>query len=121
MIGTFKEFYKFVRCFNPELKVIWEDFHNRPNPKSGDKYIINFFDSDNLDLSKFGEVIFDKVDFDPTFKNGVAFIYRFHDENTGKEYIIRSINDVDDPKLLRYEELKDLYGFWKYSSPVKSN
>ena len=118
MIGKYKDFYKFVKCFNSSICSIWEEFNNRKDPQPGDKFMINFYNTEMLDQSKYGEVIFDKVDFDPTFKNGVAFIYRFHDENTGEEYIIRSINDVDDPKLLRYEELKDLYGFWKYSSPV---
>ena len=38
MVGTFKEFYHFVKSYDPELINIWEDYNNALDPKKGDKY-----------------------------------------------------------------------------------
>lgn len=105
MIGTFKDFYKFVKCFNPKLCNVWEDFHNRPDPKEGDVYM-------------YGDekIIFDNIIFDSKFKNGVAFFYNFHKEN-GDTVVVYSINDVYEPDKLLREELNDLYSFWTKCFP----
>ena len=119
MTGTFKEFYKFVNCINPSICKVWEDFNNRPDPKEGDEYTY----IDNLsainELS-FVKIFFDKVEFDPKFKNGVAFNYIFHKED-GEQIIIHSINDVYDPEKLTFEDNKDLYAFWIKCFPYSIN
>jgi hypothetical protein len=116
MIGTFKEFCKFVNCFNPAIYKIWEDFHERPDPQEGDVY--NYVDNlSQINELTFIKIIFDKVDFDPKFENGVAFNYIFHKED-GEQIIVHSINDVYDPSKLTFEDSKDLYAFWTKCFPV---
>ncbi len=105
MIGNFKDFYKFVKCFNPRLCNIWEDFYNRADPKRGDEYIYNN-----------EKIIFDNVVFDSYFKNGVAFYYNFYNL-TGDKISIHSINNVYDPDKLTKEDIEDLYGFWTKCYP----
>ena len=115
MTGTYKEFYKFVKCFNPSICSIWEDFNKRPDPKSGDKFLLKF-DSE-LDKTTYIQVIFDNIEFDSLFRNGVQYRYNFHD-NEGNEYTVHSINAVEDPSKLSTDEMENLYGFWRYCIPI---
>ena len=111
-----KEFYKFINCCNPELINLWEDFQNRPDPVKGDKYMI----SSKIDNTVHSRIaIFDRVEFDPSFENGVQHNYIFKGIDNDEEYVINSINDVYDPSLLSNKDIDKLYGFWKYSHPIK--
>lgn len=110
MKGKFKDFYKFVRCLSPNIINLWEDFHNRPDPKKGDKFKIEF----NGVIDTF---IFDKVIFDENFTNGVAFYYKFKTINDD-EFSIYSINDVYDPTKLNIRDIDNIYSFWKHCKPI---
>ena len=116
MTGTFKEFYNFVKCFNPYICNIWEDFHKRPNPQEGDKFFIKDCNA-GLNEETFKEGIFKKLEFDSKFIKGVAFYYIF--DVNGTEYKVYSINDVYNGYELDIDEQSNLYGFWKYCIPIK--
>ena len=108
MTGKFKDFYKFVKCVNSGICELWEDFNNRPDPNPGDEYM---YERTTFPF----KIIFDKVEFDSKFENGVAFYYVFHTED-GDEFKIHSINDVYDTDKLT--DLRDLYRFWTDCKPV---
>ena len=110
MVGTFKEFYHFVKSYNPELINIWEDYNNAPDPKKGDKYLVKV-------NGCWEEMTFNKVEFCPTFKNGVQHNYFFKDKDNN-DYIIHSINYVEDPNKLSKFDNEYLFGFWKYCKPI---
>lgn len=117
MTGTFKEFYKFVNCINPFICNIWEDFHNRPNPKSGDKFLIKK-ELQGLDGELYYKVIFERVEFDQEYKNGVAFYYIFKKEDDKDFKIsIHSINDIYDTSNLTIQEQTEFLNFWKRCIP----
>ena len=119
-----KEFYEFVGLISPYVLDLWEDIKNRPDPKEGDIF--------NILCDSFGEVQYSvlhtapmktckfiKVEFDPEFKNGVAFYYIF--DNNGEIIKVHSINDVEDKSKLTPNEYFDLYGFWTKCKPIKDN
>ena len=124
MIGTYKEFYEYVRLMVPFIKDLWEDFHNRPDPKEGDMFNILYSDGNNVEYSVLHTAPmktckFVKVEFDSEFKNGVAFYYIF--DCNGEIVKIHSINDVYDIDKLRDEDRWDLFGFWTHCEPIKDN
>ena len=80
MIGTYKEFYEYVGLMAPFIKDLWEDIHNRPDPKEGDMF--NILCAKSIEEVQYSTAPmktskFVKVEFDPEFKNGVAFYYIF--------------------------------------------
>lgn len=110
MTGTFKEFYKFIKTTNSDLCELWEDFHNRAYPQKGNKFRYK---------PRLLDIIFEKIDFDPEFKNGVAFWYYFKDAKDDNNIIkIHSINDVYDISLLKQDEKLDFLRFWKECEPI---
>ena len=111
MIGTYKEFFNFVNNKSPFICSLWEDFNTRKDPQNGDMFLVKYGD-------KCVKAIFDKVIFDGSFENGVAFFYIFISNN--KEIKIRSINDVYDNKLLTSEEKQDIYRFWIDCKPINN-
>jgi len=113
MIGTCKDLEMFIKCIAPLEWKVYEDFHTRPDPKEGDRFSAYVSNKDDM---QYVIVTFIKVEFDPAFRNGVAFWYVF--DNNGEEFRIWSINDVNDPCKLSDEERKAIYGFWRYCSPV---
>lgn len=115
MTGTYKEFYRFVQWMNPHICDLWEDFHNRPNPKQGDKFLLKKMPQ--LNENSYQEIFFEKVEFDGSFDNGVAFWYLFKDVN-GNEVKVYSINDVYDYKKLTVEQLSHVMGFWTDCIPI---
>lgn len=115
MTGTYKEFYKFVHDFNPYICSLWEDFHKRPDPKEGDKFLIKNL-TPGLGEDFFREGTFKKVEFDSNFIKGVAFNYIF--DVNGDEYKVYSINDVYDGYELDINEQPYLYGFWSICTPI---
>ena len=124
MIGTYKDFYKFVSIFAPYACEIWNDYHNRPDPKEGDMFNILYSDVNKVEYSVLHTVPmktckFVKVEFDPEFKNGVAFYYIF--DCNGETIKIHSINDVYDIEKLREEDHWDLFGFWTKCTPINNN
>lgn len=120
MIGTYKEFYRFVKENNPYICAIWEDFNNRPDPQVGDEFLL-YYSITEIGVLNPIYVIFDKVLLDSKFKNGVAFYYIFHDKKTNEEIKVRSINSVDNIENLTFDDKIDLYGFWKRCHPVKDS
>ena len=120
MIGTYKEFYEYVGLMAPFIKDLWEDIHNRPDPKEGD--IFNILYAKNIEEVQYSTAPmktckFVKVEFDSEFKNGVAFYYIF--DYNGETIKIHSINDVEDKTKLKENEYWDLFGFWTHCEPVK--
>ena len=120
MIGTYKEFYQFVKENNSYICSLWEDFNNRPDPQVGDEFLLYYSITEMGVLTPL-QVIFDKVLLDSKFKNGVAFYYIFHNKNTNEEIKVKSINSVDDISKLTIEDQKDLYGFWKTCFPINDS
>ena len=123
MIGKYKDFYEFVSIFSPYAIQIWEDIHNRPDPKEGDLFHIMYSDALNVEYSVLHTVPiktckFVKVEFDPEFKNGVAFYYIF--DCNGEIIKIHSINDVEDKDKLTQLEYFDLFGFWTKCTVVNN-
>ena len=122
MIGTYKEFYKFVSVMAPFIKDLWADFNNRPDPKEGDMfrimwpYKLSDIEKSVMHTIPMIECKFIRVDFDHEFKNGVAFYYVF--DNKREELKIHSINDVYDIDKLRDEDHWDLFGFWTHCEPL---
>ena len=123
MIGTYKNFYNFIKIISPYSVKLWEDFNNRPDPQEGD--LFQFIDPNikYVEYSvmhtlpiKVGKFI--KVEFDNEFKNGVAFYYIFNCD--GEIVKIHSINDVYDQSKLTLEEQLDLYGFWVKCTPINN-
>ncbi len=112
----FGEFYKFVQCFNPMICDIWEDFHNRPDPQYGDKFMIKN-ELASMGEKSYLEATFDKVIFDDKYKNGVAFYYIFNTEDNDK-IKIHSINNIYDMSNLTINEHNDFMRFWKQCSPI---
>ena len=112
----FGEFYKFVQCFNPTICDIWEDFHNRPDPQYGDKFMIKN-ELASMGEKSYLEATFDKVIFDDKYKNGVAFYYIFNTEDNDK-IKIHSINNIYDMSNLTINEHNDFMRFWKQCSPI---
>ena len=105
-----------IKHISPEIYayalVLYNDIKNRPAPQPGDKY-------------EYGEsiIVFEKLMFDPDFKQGVAFNYIFHDEaDESKKITIHSIHDInsedEDDYILNINDIKDMYGFWKYTYPI---
>lgn len=125
MIGTYKEFYKFVSVMAPFIKDLWADFNNRPDPKEGDMFRIMWpYKLSDIEMSVMHtipmiECKFVRVDFDSEFKNGVAFYYIF--DCKGETIKIHSINDVEDKTKLKENEYWDLFGFWTHCEPIKEN
>lgn len=113
MIGTYKQFWNFIRVFNPSFCDLWEDINNRPNPNKGDKFRYIIGEDDPI-------IIFDKVEYDPTFDNGVAFIYKFHREDNNEKIDVYSINDVEDIDKFHKSDrsILNLYRFWKVCKPL---
>ena len=125
MIGTYKEFYEYVGLMAPFIKDLWEDIYNRPDPKEGDMFNILYAKSIEdvqysvLHTAPMKTCKFVKVEFDPEFKNGVAFYYIF--DYNGETIKIHSINDVEDKTKLKENEYWDLFGFWTHCEPIKEN
>ena len=124
MIGKYKDFYEFVGVFSPYAIQIWEDIHNRPDPKVGDLFRIIYSDANRVEYSVLHTVPvktckFVKVEFDPEFKNGVAFYYIF--DCNGEIIKIHSINDVEDKDKLTQLEYFDLFSFWTRCTPINNN
>ena len=122
MIGTYKDFYKFVSIFAPYACKIWNDYHNRPDPQKGDLFNILYSGVSNVEYSVLHTAPmktckFVKVEFDPEFKNGVAFYYIF--DCNGETIKIHSINEVDDIKQIKTEDYFDLFAFWTKCEPIK--
>ena len=120
MIGTYKEFYEYVELMAPFIKDLWEDIHNRPDPKEGDMF--NILCAKSIEEVQYSTTPmktskFVKVEFDPEFKNGVAFYYIF--DCNGETIKIHSINDVEDKTKLKENEYWDLFGFWTHCEPIK--
>lgn len=116
MNKQFKEFYKFVQCFNPFICSVWEDFHNRPDPQHGDKFIIRN-ELNSLEEEPYLEATFDKILLDSEYKNGVAFYYLFNTKNNDK-LKIHSINDIYQTENLTIKEQEDFLKFWKQCIPI---
>lgn len=117
-----KDFYNFVKSYNTEICDLYEDFCNRKDPEPGDIFLTPSIFNSLMGKSTFDKMVYEGVDYDSLFDNGIAFIYSFHlltDENT--KIHIRSINKVDDPSKLSDEDRKDLYGFWRKCHPLKLN
>jgi len=116
MIGTYKDFYNFIRIQSPYYIELWEKFNNDPDPQEGDLYQ---FADPNIQYVQYSVMHtmpmkigkFVKVEFDNEFKNGIAFYYIF--DCNGEIVKIHSINDVEDVTKLTLEEQLDLFGFWK--------
>ena len=123
MIGTYKEFYEYVGLMAPFVRDLWEDIHNRPDPKEGDLFKILYAKSIEdvqysvLHTAPMKTCKFVKIEFDPEFKNGVAFYYIF--DCKGETIKIHSINDVEDKTKLKENEYWDLFGFWTHCEPIK--
>lgn len=123
MIGTYKDFYKFVSIMSPFINDLWTDFNKRPDPKEGDMFKIMYpYKLSDIEMSVMHiipviDCKFVRVDFDSEFENGVAFYYVF--DNNGEELKIHSINDVYDIDKLRDEDRWDLFGFWTHCKPIK--
>lgn len=123
-IKDYKEFYRFISIRSPFLINLWNDINNRPDPKKGDLFKFPDPNINNVELSimhtypmKTGKYV--KVEFDSEFKNGVAFYYIF--DCNGEIYKIHSINDVEDPSKLTWEDQFDLFGFWTKCTPILEN
>ena len=115
----YKDFIEFVNILEPSLINLFNEFLSRDDPQPGDKYVfINRHMSIENPIYSFN-IIFDKVIFDDTFNNGVAFYYIFHREDNGEELNVHSINDVNDPSILNQDEYEDLFRFWKDCIPVE--
>lgn len=120
-----KEFYEYVGLIAPYVIDLWEDIQNRPDPKEGD--IFNILCGNSIEEVQYSVLHtapmktckFIKVEFDPEFKNGVAFYYIF--DNNGEIIKVHSINDVEDKSKLTPNEYFDLYGFWTKCKPIKDN
>ena len=120
-----KEFYEYVGLIAPYVIDLWEDIQNRPDPKVGDMF--NILCENNIEEIQYSVLHtapiktckFVKVEFDPEFKNGVAFYYIFN--NNGEIIKIHSINNVEDKSKLTINEYFDLYGFWTKCKPIKDN
>lgn len=124
MIGTYKEFYEYVELMSPFIKDLWEDIHNRPDPQEGDLFNVVCPGLSNPEYSVAHTTPmkickFVKVEFDPEFKNGVAFYYIFN--NNGNEIKIHSINNIEDKSKLKPGEYWDLFAFWTRCKPIKEN
>lgn len=119
MIGTYKEFYQFVKENNSYICSLWEDFNNRPDPQVGDEFLL-YHSIAEIGVLNPLQVIFDKVLLDSKFNNGVAFYYIFRDKKTNEEIKVRSINSVDNIENLTFDDKIDLYGFWKTCFPVNN-
>lgn len=125
MKTTYKEFYKFANIISPFIVNLWNDYNNRPDPKEGDMFRIMWpYKLSDIEMSVMHTIPmidckFIRVDFDPEFKNGVAFYYIF--DNKGEEIKIHSINDVYDIEKLREEDHWDLFGFWTKCTPINEN
>ena len=125
MIGTYKEFYKFANIISPFIVNLWNDYNNRPDPKEGDMFNILYAKSIEdvqysvLHTAPMKTCKFVKVEFDPEFKNGVAFYYIF--DYNGETIKIHSINDIEDKTKLKENEYWDLFGFWTHCKPIKEN
>jgi hypothetical protein len=115
MKQTFNNLKKYIQCINPHELKIYDDFYNRPNPKTGDEfqYIIHQMTNTYIVCDK---MKFIKVEYDPEFTNGVAFWYIFEHDN--EEIKVWSINDVYDPEKLKDKERLAVYAFWKYCKPI---
>jgi hypothetical protein len=121
---NYKDFYHFISIRSPYLIDLWNDINDRPDPKEGDMFRFPDPNINNIELSimhtypmKIGKYV--KVEFDPEFKNGVAFYYVF--DCNGEIYKIHSINDVEDPSKLTLEDQLDLFGFWTKCTPILEN
>lgn len=105
-----------IKYISPEVYnyalILYNDIEHRPDPQKGDIY-------------EYGEkhIVFENVMLDSDFNHGVAFNYIFHletDEN--KKIIIRSINSItDDNYILNTDDIRDMYGFWKYTYPINND
>lgn len=109
MIGTYKKFFDFVNNISPVICSLWEDFNIRKDPQKGDMFLVKQGD-------KCIKAVFDRILFDDTFENGVAFFYIFISND--KEIKIHSINDVYNYKKLTQKEKKDIYKFWIDCKPI---
>ncbi len=109
MIGTYKDFFNFTNNISPFICELWEDYNNRKDPKQGDMFLIKQAD-------KYVKGTFNKIIFDNTFENGVAFFYIFIVND--KEIKIRSINNVYDNDKLTLKERRDMYRFWVDCKPI---
>ena len=110
---SLKEFKHFIESLHSESVDLWNDYNNRKDPKKGDEFTI-------LENYIVETAIFDKVEYDDSFKNGTAFYYIFIDcSNNEKIYKIRSINYVEDISKLDNKDKQYLYAFWKKCKPKK--
>ena len=127
MVGKYKDFFNFINIIGPNLVKLWEDLNLRPDPKKGDMFDILYpftYEETVYNVSHTGTPIkakFIKVEYDPEFKNGVAFYYIFENVYTGNEIRLHSINDVYDVTKLTIEEKNDLFGFWTHCTPYIEN
>lgn len=127
MIGKYKEFFNFINIISPNLVKLWEDLNLRPDPKKGDMFNILYpftYEETVYNVSHIRTSIkakFIKVEYDPEFKNGVAFYYIFENVYAGNEIKLHSINDVYDITKLTVEEKFDLFGFWTHCTPYVEN
>ena len=113
MSKNFKDFYNFIKCINPSLCHIWEDFNTREDPKPGDKYLIFSSVGNSSTKNNYSNICkFDKILLDSSFDNGVAFNYIFKDENNN-DVNVYSINSVNDENKLTKEQRKYIFGFWR--------
>lgn len=112
MIKSYKNFYSFVESLSPEIIETWNNFNNYPNNMDGTKWILK---DDNSVWN------FKKVIFDSNFKNGVKFFYVFTSENNKDiEFVVESINSVEDNSKLTEEDRKYLYGFFIKMKPYEN-
>ena len=118
MIGTYKEFYKFVNSLDSSICKLWEDFNNRNNPKIGEFFLIETINDESKEIT-YLKGIFKKIEFDGNFEKGVAFNYIF--DVDGKEVNVYSINNVYDGFILDIYEHNNLYGFWKRCKLIDKN
>lgn len=123
-VKDYKEFYKFITIISPTSIKLWESINTRPDPKEGDMFDIVYpftYEESLYNVSHTKQTIkgkFIKVEFDPEFKNGVAFYYIFENMYAGNEIRLHSINDVYDINDLTYKDVFDLYGFWTKCTPI---
>ena len=111
-----KEILDIIRYISPEVYnyavILYNDIESRPDPQPGDRF-------------DYGEkvIVFDKIMFDGDYKHGVAFNYIFHEEGDPTKIItIHSINCIEDKDyILTVNEIRDMYGFWKYTYPIDND
>lgn len=111
-----KEILEIIKHISPEVYnyalILYNDIEHRPDPQPGYEY-------------EYGEktIVFDNIIIDEKFKHGVAFNYIFHGKNDPSQKItIHSINCINDKDyILNVNDIRDMYGFWKYTYPVNND